>query len=102
MKSKFPPKIPDLLAKVRAAVLEGNYSDTVHSGERSDERTVSDAEIKQVLLTGWHEQQKDEFDSRYKNWKYAIRGKTATERSLRVIVIFAEKMVIVTVIDLDI
>lgn len=54
-----------------------------------------------VLRRGWHEKRKDVFDAHYLAWNYAIRGKTADGRQLRVVVSFENKdLLIITAIAL--
>lgn len=49
-----------------------------------------------------HEKAKDAYQERYKNWNYAIRGKTVDDRELRVVVSFEENgLWIITLIDLE-
>jgi hypothetical protein len=50
-----------------------------------------------VLKTGAREDSKDLFDVKRQIWKYAIRGNTTDEISLRVIIAFEDEMIIITV-----
>ncbi len=95
-----PPKHPSLLQAIRAAIAAGDYLYVGHAWKRLDDRKVSQPEVEQVLMSGHHEKAKDQFDEHFKNWKYAIRGKTVDSRVLRVAVTFEATMLVVTVIDL--
>ena len=49
-------------------------------------------DILHVLMTGYHEKQKDQFDETWQSWNYAIRGKTTSNDDLRVIVAIDEEI----------
>ena len=101
-KPERPTKHPDLLVEIRSAVKSGNYLDVVHAQQRSTERSITRPEYEWVLMNGWHEKAKDAYQERYKNWNYAIRGKTVDDRELRVVVSFEENgLLIITLIDLE-
>ena len=65
-------KTPKVLQKARVAISSGNYSYTRHALARQGHRNISDADLKEAILSGWHEAKKDE-------WKRNI--KTGTIRS---------------------
>ena len=70
-KRQRPPKLTDLMDKVREAVADG-----------------------------YHEARKDTFEEPYNAWNYAIRGKTLDQRDLRVVVSFDDSgMLIITTIE---
>lgn len=54
-------------------------------------------------MNGHHEKSKDEYKPEHKCWNYSIRGKTVSERELRVAVSLdkVSGLLIITVIDLD-
>jgi len=95
-------KIPALLARVRRSIAAGDFLDTTHVVARRTERFISRPEILQVLRSGWHEKNKDQYREEYESWNYAIRGATVDGRELRIVVSFEEdRLLIVTAIDLD-
>jgi hypothetical protein len=95
-----PPKHPSLIQAIHTAVAAGDYVYVGHALKRLDERKVSQPEVEQVLMSGHHENARDQFDEKFQSWKYAIRGKTVDSRELRVAVAFDSGMLVVTVIDL--
>lgn len=99
---KAPPKIDQLLERIREALDTGRFLDTVHTTQRQTERQITRPEMLYVLRHGWHEKRKDVFDTRYQAWHYAIRGKTVDGRQLRVVVSFEAdtQMLIITAIAL--
>lgn len=101
MRNRRPPKVNNLLERVRSCIDSGRYLDTVHSSDRTKERQITRPEILHVLSHGYHEKSKDQFSARYKAWDYAIRGKTLDAGELRVVVTFDDSgLLIITAIDL--
>ena len=98
-----PPKILDVLPRVRDGWAKGTYRDTRHAGERRAERVIILPEIYQIVEGGFREPSKDEFKEEWQAWNYAIRGKTIDGRRLRVAVSFDEEgwTLVITAIDLD-
>lgn len=92
-KQKFskPQKLANVSTKVQEHAKVGRIIDTRHSKCRQGERLVTFPEIMQVLETGWHEKNKDEWKEEYNTWNYAIRGKTLDGIELRVPVFFDDK-----------
>jgi len=86
------------LAKIRQHIDSGRYRVSKHAIKRQSEREVNLRNILYVLTHGFHEEQKSLFDIAFQTWKYAIRGRTIDGIELRVIVGFAEEMLIITVI----
>ncbi|HTB23074.1 MAG TPA: DUF4258 domain-containing protein [bacterium] len=84
---------------VHAAIAAGEYVYAGHALKRLAERKVSQPEVQQVLVSGYHEKAKDAFDGHFQSWNYAIRGKTVDSRELRVVVTFDATMLVVTVVD---
>ena len=95
-----PPKHPSLMQAIHTAIAAENYVYVGHALRRLDERKVSRPEVEQVLMSGHNEKAKDQFDATFQSWKYAIRGKTAEKRELRVAVAFDCGLLVLTVIDL--
>lgn len=96
-----PPKVTELIETIRTCLDAGRYLDSRHVSDRQSERKISRPEMLFVLKTGFHEKRKDHYEERFRAWNYAIRGKTADKRELRVIVSFEEKtLVMITAIDL--
>lgn len=75
---------------------------TKHAKERMKCRTISLAEIEDVLQHGQLNKDKSSFDDHACATKYAVEGKTKDNQRIRVIAAPCEQKVnIVTVIDLD-
>jgi len=92
-------KVDDLLTKIKSSLIAGEYLFTDHAQERLQHREVTRQE---VLISGFHEKRKDQFDQRFNAWKYSIKGKTLDQRPLRIIVSFdPDGMLIITIIDLN-
>jgi len=99
---KRATKTPALLTRVRKSIAVGDFLDTTHALARRSERFISRPEILQVLRSGWHEKNKDQYREEYQSWNYAIRGVTVDGRELRIVVSFEEdRLLIVTAIDLE-
>jgi len=102
-------KRANLLDEVRRLVADGDVRYTVHGFEREAGRGITQPEANHVLMTGWHEKKKDQYDPAYEDthpWAYAIRGKTLDDRPLRIVVTFEEDdsgelLLVVTLIDLS-
>ena len=91
----------DLLKLVRECLAKGSERYSKHANDRLQSREVTRQEVRQVLTTGYHEKRKDVFDEQYGSWHYSIRGKSIDGRSLRIVVSFdARNMIVITVIDL--
>lgn len=60
-------------------------------------------EIQEVLSSGWHNAEQDEWKDEHGSWAYAIEGETLDGRELRVPVSFveADDVLVVTVVDID-
>lgn len=97
MTKKRPPKLKNLLKKIRGCLESGRYILTKHALVRQKERAINLAEAIHVLKTGYEEKSKDCFEQN--TWKYAIRGKTIIGRlDVRIIVAFDDdEMLIITV-----
>lgn len=77
-----PPKLPSPITTIRTLVEDGKYTFVAHAWQRLDQRQVSVFEVVHVLRHGFHEQRKDQFKEEFKDWVYAIRGKTLDGRKL--------------------
>ncbi|MCP4545485.1 MAG: DUF4258 domain-containing protein [bacterium] len=101
MKSRRPPKIPDLMDRIREALDSGRYLDMSHAEQRQRQRKITRPEYIYVLRHGYHEARKDKFEELYGSWNYANRGKTIDKRALRVIASFddSETLLIITTIE---
>jgi len=73
---------------------------TKHAAEEQKKDGIDLQDTLHILMTGIHEREKTGFDNRLQSWKYAIRGKTESLETARVIIAFANKMMIITVIKL--
>jgi hypothetical protein len=93
-------KTDDLLRKVRKHIQEGTYVVSAHALQRQNQRLIDVQDVLYVLNNGTREEEKDLFDVKRQDWKYAIRGKTNDKINLRVIISFKEAMVIITVMRL--
>ena len=97
-----PAKVKNIMKLTSTAVKTGQLLYSGHANERLHERRIIKPEVEVVLTSGHHEARKDQFNQQHGVWDYAIRGKTADGRSLRIVVALIEpKVLIVTAIDLD-
>ena len=88
LKKKRSEKTQDLLALIRLCLETGRYRETNHAVYRKQQRKIILPEILDVLHNGRHEKRKDKFDEQYKEWNYAVRGKTIIGDDIRIIVSF--------------
>lgn len=98
-----PPNFLDnvqLRSKILEHIKDGKYRLTKHAAEEQAKDEIDLQDTLHVLKTGLHESKKTRFDSAFKTWNYAIRGKTEDLRNVRVIISFSTEMMIVTVIGL--
>lgn len=86
-----PQKHLNLLSKIRQCIEEGKYIEAVHVQFRKHQRRIILSDILQVLMTGYHESRKDQFDTDYRAWNYAICGHAKDTPKMRVIVSFNEE-----------
>ncbi len=90
--------------KLRSAILQhienGTYRLTKHAAEEQAKDKIDLQDTLHVLMTGTHESDKTQFNNKFQNWRYAIRGKTEDLKEVRVIISFSQEMMIVTVIGL--
>jgi len=91
-----------VLEKIRDKSSCGDYIPVEHAKQRLEQREVTDPEMRYVLATGYREPRKDEFKEEHQSWNYAMRGRTADGRELRVALSFdKDDLLIITVIDLE-
>lgn len=93
-------KTNELLRKIKEHVQKGTYIVSAHALQRQNQRLVNLQHVLYVLKNGNREEKKELFDVKRQMWKYAIRGKTIDGVNLRVIVVFEEEMIIITVVRL--
>jgi len=98
-----PEKDRELLKRIRDCIENGSYKFTNHALERRKERVFELPDILYVLRHGFHENEKDSWDTQHGAWNYAIRGKTLERKDARVIVSFdpSKRMLIITVIRIN-
>lgn len=97
MTKKRPHKKVDLLFLIHQYVESGSFVETVHVRQRQNEREIILPDILHVLMTGYHEQKKDQFDEVWQSWNYAIRGKTKSNNELWVIVAIDEEIALLII-----
>lgn len=91
-----------LLRTIRAHLRAGTWLVSTHAAARQQERAINRLDIVEVLNTGYHEKKKDEYKTEFRDWNYAVRGKTIDGHTLRVVVSCSdERLLVVTVIPLD-
>lgn len=98
-----PPKRENIAEDVAERVRNENYRLSDHADEKMLERGVILPEVREVLLSGLHAPEHDEWDVDHDSWNYAIEGRTHEDRLLRVAVTFVERddALVVTVITPD-
>jgi len=99
-KKKTPPKLDNLLEKIKQHIANGEYSFTTHALSRQIERGIDTLTALYVLKTGYEEKKKTKFDETCNTWKYAIRGRTLDDLDVRIIVAIHNKIIVITVINL--
>ncbi len=86
------------LRKVRKLVMEGKIRILSHAAQRMIERGYTLPEVEQVLRGGFHEKERDEYNSQYNSWTYAIRGRTGDKRDTRVVIALIRDVIVVTIV----
>lgn len=97
MTKKLPSKKIDLLSLIHQHIDSGSFIETVHARQRQSQREIILPDILHVLMTGYHEKQKDQYDEIWQSWNYAIRGKTKSNNDLRVIVAIDEEVALLII-----
>lgn len=101
-KKRSPEKHPDPHKTIRDFLEQDKIFETGHALQRLQQREVTHLEYRYVLKNGYREKSRDRYDESFKEWTYAMKGKTLDGRLLRVVVAFDEKLNVITVIDLEI
>ncbi len=89
----------ELLHRVRDAVQSGDYRVLPHARQRCTERDVSVPDIEHVLENGHVVPRRDRRDER--GWTYCFEGTTIDSHEVRIVVAFEDRMLVVTVVRLD-
>ena len=89
----------NVLADVLLHIKTRRYKITRHVEEHQEEYDITLPDLLHALSNGYHEKEKTTFSNEHQSWKYAIRGWTIDrKKDLRVIVSFAEEMVLITIV----
>jgi len=101
---KKKKKIEGVIGLARILMQNGAYVVSNHAKFRQGERCFNIGDIKNIIDTGYHEKKKDEYKDEYKDWNYAIRGKTLDSEQARVCIAFIEesRLIVITVIRLEV
>lgn len=76
------------------------YILTQHAAEEQKNDGIDLQDTLHVLKNGLHEKEKTGFNNKFQIWRYAMRGKTETLKTVRVVVSFPNDMMIITVMKL--
>lgn len=90
----------ELIDRVQDALETGKYWILPHARQRCTERDVSASDIEVALEARRHVPKRDRFDVSAGDWSYCFEGPAVDGEALRVIVTFADSMLIVTVVRL--
>jgi hypothetical protein len=103
MPIKRPDKDPEAELKIATHIANEQLTISNHAQDRMLEQRVLFNDVMSVLLKGWREPRKDEWQDWGDGWRYAYRGYDLLHsRRIRVAVVIKPKgSVVVTVIDLD-
>lgn len=96
-----PPKNEAIHELVLDAIKTGRYRFSAHALDCMRQRSITQMDVKDILLDGRREKRKDNFDPQFQCWKYAYCGRDERGRELRVVV--AESVpgvAVITAIDL--
>jgi hypothetical protein len=96
-------KIQNVAALAKMLMKQGAYVISNHAYERRNEREISIGDIQNVIKTGYHEKRKDEYKEEFRDWNYAIKGKTLDSELARICIAFVQEssLIVVTVIRLE-
>ncbi|MBI3508810.1 MAG: DUF4258 domain-containing protein [Chlamydiia bacterium] len=92
--------IQNLREVIRQHIESRKYRISEHALSRQKQRDIKLPDVLEVLNNGFHEKSKSGFNAQFQTWNYAIRGKTIDGVELRIIVAFADEMIIITAIRL--
>ena len=95
-------KIEDALELARELFRKGRYAISSHAKLRQKQRSITTADIENVVMRGRREKRKDEYKEEFDDWNYAFRGKTLDNDEARIGIAFNERKsaIVVTVIRL--
>ena len=88
---------PRILKRIRNLIRERRYIVTVHALDEMDDDGLTVFDVERVILTG--EITERQRDSKTREWKYLVRGKTIGNRLASVVLKIGptEKLVVITV-----
>jgi len=97
-------KIENVVALAKNLMQAGTYAISGHARLRQGERCFTIGDIKNIIHTGYHEKNKDEYKDEYADWNYAIRGKTLDDAQARVCIAFIEEIqfIVITIIRMEV
>lgn len=100
---KRTQKIENVEVLAKKLMLKGAYAISKHAKLRQGQRCFTIGDIKNIIITGYHEKKKDEYKDEYADWNYAIRGKTLDDEQARICIAFIEEshFIVITVIRLE-
>jgi Domain of unknown function (DUF4258) len=87
-----------LTKTIRSLIAAGKVRVLKHASERMALRGYTLPEVEQILRSGFHEQNHDEFEAKFDTWRHAIRGSTIDGRQTRVIVAIVDDLLVITVV----
>lgn len=92
-----------VLETVQEALRSKNLKYSVHALDRMDERSITVFEVEEIIKYGDREELLDEFDLKFKYWRYVIRNRDVNDRDLAISVEIedANETVVVTVMQID-
>jgi len=91
-------KSPEIMRQIRSLIGSGRIRVLKHAASRMALRCYTLPEIEQVLIGGFHEFERDEYDQNHSVWTHAIRGSTRDGRETRVVVAIVDELLVVTVV----
>lgn len=96
-------KIEGVVALTKKLMGQGAYIISNHAMTRKGQRSFTVGDIKNIIITGYHEKRKDEYKQEFGDWNYAIHGKTLDDDQARICVAFSEDnhFIVITVIHLE-
>ena len=96
-------KIEGVVALTKKLMEQGAYVISNHAMIRKGQRSLTVGDIKNIIRTGYHEKRKDEYKQEFRDWNYAIHGKTLDDDQARVCIAFSEDghFIVITVIRLE-
>ena len=95
---KRPEKESEILLVARQATDRKLYRHSEHALLRHSQRNIRLDNVIHVLKTGYREPKKDVYDENFKTWKYSIRGNSLEDEDLRIIIAFADGILIIVTV----